>query len=68
MGMRVIETVRDNRDGVERDVDWGVIRSDLGAIQAIATIIGHQRDRENGEVHAFQGRLTTTKITITMEG
>lgn len=65
MGMKVIESVRDNRTGEVNDVSWGNnITSDLSIISSVVSILDHQRARDNGEVHAFQGRLTTVAIRI----
>lgn len=63
--MKVFETVRDNRTGTESEVSWGNdIGSDLNVVSSVTAILQHQRDRDNGEVHAFQGRFTTVAIRI----
>lgn len=62
--MKVIETVLDTRTNEPRECDWGVVTTDLGIVQTVAAIISHQRDRDNGDVQAFQGRLKTLSIRI----
>lgn len=63
--MKVIETILDNVSGETREVSWGNnITSDLSIVTSVAQIIAHQRDREAGEVHVWQGRLTTVAIRI----
>jgi hypothetical protein len=64
--MNVIESVRDNRTGEVRETEWGVSTTDLNLMLTVGNIISHQRAREAGEVHAFQGRLTTTEIRIVL--
>ena len=63
--MRVIESIRDNRTGEVHEASWGNnITDDMSIITSVANIISHQRARDNGEVHAFQGRMTTVAIRI----
>lgn len=69
--MKVIETLQYfHRDGTPtedgpQEMVWGNDLTDLGVVMAVTAIIQHQKERDEGKIQNFPGRLKTLDIRIT---
>jgi hypothetical protein len=66
--MKVIETTQYTSPATGEvsvsEMSWGENMEPLDVVMAVTSILNHQKDRDNGDVHVFQGRLKTLAIRV----